>query len=71
MLPSSVSVIVQSLVAIRQLVVVHQQVRLVVARLAGEPQRLAHMGLEQRLVVEVHTDHWEEVSCAAQLEQQD
>lgn len=70
MLPSSVSVIAQFLVAIRRLVVVQQRVLLVVARLAEEPQRLAHTGLEQRLVVEEHKDHWGEVSFAARLERQ-
>jgi hypothetical protein len=56
-LPSFVSVTEQFLVAIQRLVVVQQRVLLAGARLAEQLQLLAHTGLEQRLVVEVHTDH--------------
>ena len=61
MLPSSVSVIAQFLVAILRLVVVQQRILSVVAQLVEEPQRL---------VVEVHKDHLGEVSFAARLERQ-
>ena len=70
-LPSFESVTVQFLVAIQRLAVVQQQVLSVVVRLARELQHLAHTGLGQRLVVEVHMDRWGEVSFAAQLGQQD
>lgn len=70
MLPSFEFVTVQFLVAIQRLVV-QQRALSVVVRLVQEPQRLAHMGLEQRLVVVVHMDRWVEVSFAAQLGQQD
>jgi ABC-type ATPase involved in cell division len=56
-LPSFVSVTEQFLVAIQRLVVVQQRVLLAGAPLAEQLQLLAHTGLEQRLVVEVHTDH--------------
>lgn len=68
--PSSVSVTAQFLVAIRRLVVVQQRDLLGVARLEEQPQRLAHTGWEQQLVVEVHTDHLGEVSFAVQLGRQ-